>query len=220
MKFVDLMVLPVLRVHGIHVCDTKVRFMVLHKGKVQTVVSTDHRLLVTEILQVSGIVAHGVKGADLFHELVDLWQHVSHAIRVKIFHQAPVVTVFPLDGWLVMQRHPVFAGLTRSGCVDNHRALLSRLLLCYVLCEQAQLIFGQHPPEVLKSEVMGNVHHFLITEAGCPPVLLHVSHVYEVQVVVTLLFLCIVICSLNSAQTNICLLAAGLLALKHSLRPK
>ena len=148
-KLIDLMVLPILRIHCINVCHAKFRFLVLHKGKVQTMVATDHRLLVTEILQVSVIIAHRVKGADLFYEFVDLWKHVSHPIRVKIFHQAPVVTVLPFGGRLVMQRHPVFAGLTRSGCVNDHHALMSLLLLCDVLCEQGQPVLGQHPPEIV-----------------------------------------------------------------------
>ena len=120
-KLIDLMVPPLLRIHGIKVCDAKFRFPLLHKGKVQTVVSTDHRLLVTEILQVSVIVAHRVKGADSLYEFVDIWKHVSHPQGVKIFHQAAVVTFLPCGGRLVMQRHPVFARLTRSSYVDDDR---------------------------------------------------------------------------------------------------
>ena len=126
----------------------------------------------------------------------------------------------------------MFAWLALACCVYDDRVLFPGLLFCDILGKQGQTVIGNHTPEVWQLQmVLRNVYHLIITQSRGPSLFhfaalrldvrykTHITH-HDVQVVVTVLFLLIVIISLNSAQTSSSLLAAGLPDLKHILRPR
>ena len=82
-------------------------------------ISTGNGLIITKVLEVHKIiVAQRVKGGYFLNELINFRQHVSHSVRVKVFHQTTILTCPVISGGLVMKGNPVFTRLTGPCCVD------------------------------------------------------------------------------------------------------
>ena len=88
-------------------------------------VSTGNRLIITKVLEVHKIIAHGVKGGHFLNEFVDFRQQVSHSIRVKVLHQTSIFTCPVISGGLVMELHPMLTRFT-----------VATVLINTVLCSQ------------------------------------------------------------------------------------
>ena len=113
-QFILMLIMSILRVSFIKFSHTQVRFLMFHIGKIQAMVSTGNRLIITKVLEVHKIIAHGVKGGHFLNEFVDF----SHSIRVKVLHQTSIFTSPVISGRLVMERHPVLAWFAVTCCVD------------------------------------------------------------------------------------------------------
>ena len=79
-QFILMLFMSILRVSFIKFSHTQVRFLMFHIGKIQAMVSTGNRLIITKVLEVHKIIAHGVKGGHFLNEFVDFRQQVSHSI--------------------------------------------------------------------------------------------------------------------------------------------
>ena len=117
-QFILMLFMSVLRVSFIKFSHTQVRFLMFHIGKIQAMVSTGNRLIITKVLEVHKIIGHGVKGGHFLNVFVDFRQEVSHSIRVKVLYQTSILTSPVISGLLVMERHPVLARFAVTCCVD------------------------------------------------------------------------------------------------------
>ena len=86
MQIIFMLITSIIRVGLVKVCHAEFWFLMFHKSKIQAMISTGYRLIITKVLQIYKIIPHRIKGGYLFNEIINFRQEVSHPIRVKIFH--------------------------------------------------------------------------------------------------------------------------------------
>ena len=91
MQIIFMLIPSIIRVGLVKVCHEKFWFLMFHKSKIQEIITTGYRLIITKVLQIYKIIPNQVKGG-YFNEIINFRQEVSHPIRVKIFHQASLLT--------------------------------------------------------------------------------------------------------------------------------
>ena len=92
MQLIDMLIMSIVRVSLLKISHTEFWCLMFHISKIQAMISTGNRLIITKVLKIHKIITHGVKGGHFLNEFVDFRQQVSHSIRVKVLYQTSILT--------------------------------------------------------------------------------------------------------------------------------